>query len=84
MTHANVKILVCCHKKDIMATEAPYFPIHVGKALSDKDLSIQPDNEGENINEWTKKTQCWDSLKIKANGTNCFTTHIIRLIFTII
>jgi hypothetical protein len=23
-------------------------------------------NEGENINEWTKKTTCWDSLKVKA------------------
>ncbi len=25
-------------------------------------------NEGENINEWTKKPQCWDSLKIKASN----------------
>ena len=25
-------------------------------------------NEGENINEWTKKTQCWDSLKIKVSN----------------
>ena len=24
--------------------------------------------EGENINEWTKKTQCWDSLKIKVSN----------------
>ena len=70
MTHANVKILVCCHKKDIMATEAPYFPIHVGKALSDKDLSIQPDNEGENIShknqsycELTGMYWAWKNLK---------------------
>lgn len=24
-------------------------------------------NEGENINEWTKKTQCWEALKVKFN-----------------
>ena len=34
----KVKILVCCHKNDIMATEKPYFPIHAGKALSDIEL----------------------------------------------
>ena len=28
-----MKILVCCHKRDVMATEEPYMPIHVGKAL---------------------------------------------------
>ena len=22
-------------------------------------------NEGENINEWTKSTRCWDALKVK-------------------
>lgn len=27
----NVKILVCCHKQDIMASQEPYMPIHVGK-----------------------------------------------------
>ncbi len=25
-------------------------------------------NEGENINEWTKKTTCWDSLKVKVSN----------------
>jgi hypothetical protein len=25
-------------------------------------------NEGENINEWTKKTTCWDSLKVKTSN----------------
>ena len=25
-------------------------------------------NEGENINEWTKKTTCWDSIKVKASN----------------
>ena len=25
-------------------------------------------NEGENINEWTKKAQCWEALKVKFNS----------------
>lgn len=48
----NVKILVCCHKKDVMATQEPYMPIHVGKALHPElDLGIQGDNTGDNISE---------------------------------
>lgn len=47
----TTKIIVCCHKQDVMATQEPYLPIHVGKALSDKELSIQSDAEGENISE---------------------------------
>ena len=47
----NAKILVCCHKQDIMATKEPYLPIQVGKALSNVELGIQPDNEGDNISE---------------------------------
>lgn len=27
-------------------------------------------NEGENINEWTKKTQCWDALKVKISNAD--------------
>ena len=48
----NTKILVCCHKKDVMATHEPYMPIHVGKALHPElDLGIQGDNTGDNISE---------------------------------
>lgn len=48
----NVKILVCCHKQDIMASQEPYMPIHVGKALHPElDLGIQGDNTGDNISE---------------------------------
>ena len=48
----KVKLLVCCHKKDFMATQAPYLPIHVGKALHPElDLGIQGDNTGDNISE---------------------------------
>lgn|SRR5574344_657269 len=66
----NVKILVCCHKQDIMATDAPYFPIHVGKALSDKNLGIQGDDSGDNISsknqsfcELTGMYWAWRNLK---------------------
>lgn len=47
----NTKIIVCCHKQDVMASQEPYLPIHVGKALSNQDLGIQADNEGDNISE---------------------------------
>lgn len=48
----NVKILVCCHKQDVMATQEPYMPIHVGKALHPElDLGIQGDDTGDNISE---------------------------------
>ena len=45
----NIKVLVCCHKKDVMATQSPYLPIQVGKAISNTDLGIQGDNTGDNI-----------------------------------
>ncbi len=51
MNTNNIKILVCCHKDDIKATQPPYMPIHVGKALSDVDLGIQGDDTGDNISE---------------------------------
>ena len=45
------KIIVCCHKKDVMATQDPYLPIHVGKSLSAVALEIQADNDGVNISD---------------------------------
>lgn len=67
----NVKILVCCHKKDVMATKAPYFPIHVGKELhKDISLGITEDNTGDNISmknasycELTGLYWAWKNLK---------------------
>lgn len=48
----TAKIIVCCHKQDVMAKDAPYMPIHVGKALSQVELGIQGDNEvDENVDE---------------------------------
>jgi hypothetical protein len=45
----TVKMIVCCHKDDIMASSDEYVPLHVGSALSDKDLGIARDDEGDNI-----------------------------------
>ena len=67
----NIKILVCCHKKDVMANQEPYFPIHVGKAKSNVDLGIQGDDTGENISvkndsycELTGMYWAWKNLKV--------------------
>lgn len=66
----KVTIVVCCHKRDIMATQPPYMPIHVGKALSKADLGIQGDNTGDNISkknasycELTGMYWAWKNLK---------------------
>ncbi len=47
----NTKILVSCHKQDVMLSNDPYMPIHVGKSLSNVELNIQTDNTGDNISE---------------------------------
>ena len=67
----KIKILVCCHKKDIMATQEPYMPIHVGKDLHPElDLGIIGDNTGDNISkkngsycELTGMYWAWKNLK---------------------
>ena len=66
----TAKIIVCCHKQDVMATQEPYLPIHVGKMLSSADLDIQSDAEGENISaknrsycELTGMYWAWKNLK---------------------
>lgn len=46
----RVKIVVCCHKKDIMAVCPPFMPLHVGKALHPElELGIPGDDTGDNI-----------------------------------
>lgn len=59
MGKKKIRILVCCHKPDIKATQAPYMPIHVGKATSAYNLSMVSDNEGENISD---KNFCYCEL----------------------
>lgn len=66
----NCKIIVCCHKEDVRVSIDPYLPLHVGKALSGKDLGIQGDNTGDNISS-KNKSYCeltglywaWKNLK---------------------
>lgn len=55
----NVKVMVCCHKKDVMISEYPYYPIHVGKERSFLDIGIPGDNTGDNISE---KNDCYCEL----------------------
>ena len=66
----NVKILVCCHKRDVMATEEPYMPIHVGKALHpDVDLGIQGDNTLVPFNRYTNSPLArWRDEQHKQRG----------------
>lgn len=66
----TAKIIVCCHKQDVMAQQEPYLPIHVGKAISGAELGIQEDNDGENISdknrsycELTGMYWAWKNLK---------------------
>lgn len=66
----NTKILVCCHKNDLMESSGPYFPIHVGKTISNVDIGIQGDDTGDNISakngsycELTGMYWAWKNLK---------------------
>lgn len=67
----RTKILVCCHKKDIVVNQDPYMPIHVGKALNPNlVLDITEDNTGDNIShknqsycELTGLYWAWKNLK---------------------
>lgn len=66
----KISILVCCHKQDFYAQQYPFFPIHVGKAISNIDLGLQGDNIGDNISnknknycELTALYWAWKNLK---------------------
>ena len=66
----RIRILVCCHKRDVAADKAPYMPIHVGKALSENNLDMQRDDTGDNISaknqnycELTAVYWAWKNLK---------------------
>ncbi len=50
-TDNRVKILVCCHKPDIVARQAPYVPVHVGAKTSKHTLDMIGDDTGDNISE---------------------------------
>ncbi|MBR0500108.1 MAG: DUF4422 domain-containing protein [Bacteroidales bacterium] len=70
MNHPSCKVLVCCHKPDVFATQDPFYPIHVGKAISQVDLGILGDDTGDNISskngsycELTGLYWAWKNLK---------------------
>jgi hypothetical protein len=50
----RIKILVCCHKKCDLPKDDIFLPIQVGAALTDVDLGIQRDDDGENISAKNK------------------------------
>lgn len=57
----KIKVIVCAHKKDEHTrTQAPYFPLQVGKSLHPElDLGYTCDNEGDNI---SSKNASWCEL----------------------
>jgi hypothetical protein len=66
----NMKILVCCHKKDVCKQSEVYMPIHVGRALTSEDLGCVGDDTGDNIShknpsycELTGMYWAWKNLK---------------------
>ena len=66
----RIKIIVCCHKDDIMAHSDVYMPLHVGKAISENKLGITGDDTGDNISqknasycELTGLYWAWKNLK---------------------
>lgn len=53
-----LKIVVACHKTDpLVRSDEVYFPVQVGKALSNINMNIQGDDEGDNISE-KNRTYC--------------------------
>lgn len=51
---SKIKILVCCHKKCDLPKDDILLPIQVGAALTDVDLGMQRDDDGENISAKNK------------------------------
>lgn len=49
--NAEIRIVIAAHKAYNLPKDSLYLPLHVGSALSDKDLGYQRDDEGENISE---------------------------------
>lgn len=45
----NINIIVCTHKRWDIPDNDIYTPLHVGKALANKDLGFQGDDTGDNI-----------------------------------
>lgn len=48
---SSIKILVAAHKKSLFPKDDIFLPIQVGKKTAKENLSIQGDDEGDNISE---------------------------------
>jgi hypothetical protein len=71
----NIKILVAQHKAAVIPKDDLLLPIQVGKAISNLELNIQGDNEGNNISEknpsfceLTAFYWAWKNLKVDVIG----------------
>lgn len=53
----DIKIAVAYHKQSAMLSHPYLIPVHAGKVISDKELFIQGDNEGDNIS-WKNPWYC--------------------------
>ncbi|MBR3350182.1 MAG: DUF4422 domain-containing protein [Solobacterium sp.] len=47
----DIRIVIAAHKEYRMPSDPMYLPLHVGAALSDKELGYIKDNTGDNISE---------------------------------
>lgn len=47
----EITVIIAAHKEYRMPEDSMYLPLHVGAALSDKELGYTKDNTGENISE---------------------------------
>ncbi len=45
----NIRVIVAAHKEAPMPEDQVYLPLWVGSAISDKDLTYQRDDDGDNI-----------------------------------
>lgn len=71
----NIKILSCFHKEFERPNSNVIYPIHVGKDISDLELNILQDNEGDNISnknpnycELTAMYWAWKNIKCDIIG----------------
>lgn len=71
----DIKIGVACHKPSELPKNELFLPIHVGAALSDRQLGIQRDDEGDNISsknpqycELTAQYWLWKNVKADYYG----------------
>ena len=70
MNKENIKIVVCCHKECAYPKDEIYLTIQAGKAVSNVELKMHGDNEGENISsknhdfcELTAIYWAWKNIK---------------------